>query len=106
MRNERTVIAIDYDYTWTTDPEFFLMIAIAWKARGHEVYIVTLRDCNDPIEDKDIILSKGIDIIYTSGEYKSVITKHNKIDVDIWIDDQPQWIIPPEQDIELEVNYD
>lgn len=87
-------IALDYDRTFTADPELWTPFVHHAKAKGHEVKFVTYRLENaslytDPNwrTNKDIefdALKLAIQIIYTNHK-----AKKDHWDADIWIDDMP-----------------
>lgn len=81
-------IALDYDGTITTD--FDLWVAIYWmlRAAGHTVYVVTGR-----YEDKEPIRSNFPGLIYYTGRCaKKPWCERHGLNIDIWIDDCPQFI--------------
>lgn len=81
-------IALDYDQTFTADPELWTPFVRTALARGHAVAFVTFRrdDChNSDIQEDAAML--GIDIVYCSGKQKS-----HCYQADIWIDDSPELI--------------
>lgn len=75
-------IALDYDHTYTLDPEFWDDFIFEAKDRGHLVTIVTSRSKNEPIEHKI-----ACHVIYCNYQAKEEFYKP-----DIWIDDDPKWI--------------
>lgn len=81
-------IALDYDETFTRDPDFWKMFANFAKNVGHEVRIVTARDrTHDNIDER----VGDIPVIYCNGVAKWFICHHfEDWDPDIWIDDKPQ----------------
>ena len=87
-----TIISIDFDGTYTTDPyvwDRFIEIA---RMAGHTVYCVTMRY---PSEGGDVIdsLQHKVDkIIFTSRKNKIGHMYALGINVGIWIDDNPNWI--------------
>lgn len=72
------LIALDYDGTYTEDPDLWNEFISKAKERGHDVKILTMRY---PHEQIDII---GIDVIYTSRK-----AKYNFIPANIYIDNEP-----------------
>lgn len=101
-------IALDYDDTYTKDPELWDSFIAEAKERMHEVTFVTLRFSKDVFmsrynhKENDLIdhgwylynediLSDAenleIPVIFTGGAPKS---QHYK--ADIWIDDSPEFI--------------
>jgi hypothetical protein len=89
-------IGLDWDGTCTEDIELFLMFVKLARARGHKVYIVTMRyesEVNDPNYPNRIIpdyFIKEVDgLICTGREAKRKIMAERGIKVNIWIDDNP-----------------
>lgn len=76
-------IALDYDLTYTEDPEMWDDFIDLVEYCGHSIVVVTVRDA---IEDK---IERNIPcyIIYTNGKPKIDFYKP-----DVWIDDSPQTI--------------
>ena len=88
------IIALDYDNTFTRDPDLwkrFLTNAVNW---GHTVYCVTMRyttECDDVKEAfKDTILNG---IIATGRHAKRSFCFGMGISIDVWIDDMPDFIL-------------
>lgn len=82
---KRLRIAVDYDDTYTADPDLFIWLINFARAGGHEVAFVTSRSenvDNDDIKRDAMIL--GIDIIFCGA-----VQKHEVYPADIWIDDSP-----------------
>ena len=84
-------IAFDHDGTITEDPQAFFLMAALFKARGHKVYIVTMRYESegdfDPIW-KDVVE----DIIFTGRQSKRSTVASRGIEIHIWIDDNPKTV--------------
>lgn len=74
-------IAIDYDGTYSADPELWKPFIYHAKSRGHEVTCVTMRYPHEPIE-------MPCPVFYTSRKAKAIA-----FDADIWIDDSPRWLL-------------
>ena len=81
-------IALDYDGTFTEDPDMWEDFIQACEIRGHSVSIVTMRYDH---EDEHLLDFK-IPIIYTGRRAKKVFCNLNKIFFDVWIDDSPEWL--------------
>jgi hypothetical protein len=82
---KKLVIALDFDGTYTEDPEGWQLFVHMMKARGHEVHIVTYRDTDWDNSDIEEACSKmGIKPLFTAGKQKQHVFK-----ADIWIDDNP-----------------
>ena len=96
-------IAVDYDETWTADPETFAKIVTLFQQQGHSVAIVTLRDqtTRSCVEIRGSLMKHlprmhgEVPIIFSNGHWKTEATKAAEFPVDVWIDDSPQLIGPP-----------
>ncbi len=75
------IIALDYDKTYTADPDLWEAFVGLAKARGHEVKICTMRRPDEAIQNPPV------EVIYTSRKAKGLA-----MHADIWIDDNPIWI--------------
>lgn len=75
------LIALDYDGTYTADPELWDFFIKKAKERGHEVKIATMRFPSEPIDGLDI------EVVYTSRR-----AKYGCMPANIWIDDTPQFL--------------
>jgi acid phosphatase class B len=88
-------LALDYDDTYTRDPIFWdLMIDLA-QSRGHKVYCITARSerHTDEVYD-DLEKRLGHDaILFTAGNAKKSYAYSKDINIDVWIDDNPNMII-------------
>lgn len=90
-------IALDFDDTYTKDPDLWIKFADHCRSRGHTLCIVTARpDDNDNFDIEMSMLVKMMDIrvIYCSYYPKrhycaTVLDMH----FDVWIDDSPEAII-------------
>lgn len=80
-------IALDYDETYTRDPEFWDQFIDLASDFGHDVTCVTMRRPQNKIEGLQI------DVIYTSFKGKILYTQSLGIQFDIWIDDNPIWLL-------------
>jgi hypothetical protein len=87
------VIALDYDDTYTRDPEFWNMIIDLAQSRGHEVICVTMRyekEGSQVIRD----LHQRVDqIIFTERQAKYEFVTKMGIMPSVWIDDSPWFIL-------------
>ncbi len=83
-------IALDYDGTYTADPDFWYEFINTAKVRGHDVFIVTFRDEDyDKNDELTFLEEDGVDIFYTKGVAKVWWMEQFGCRVDIWIDDTP-----------------
>lgn len=91
------ILAIDYDDTWTADPELWAGFCRMALARGHEVWCVTARP---PAMMTEVTVTAGAvlgaDRCLTAGaEPKArAFERQTGKRVDIWIDDMPEMIQP------------
>ncbi len=82
------IIALDYDKTYTADPEFWNKFIWLCQQHNHAVVCITMR--RYPEEQIKIPFVK---IIYTDRKAKKKYADENGIAVDIWIDDKPAWLL-------------
>jgi hypothetical protein len=75
------LIALDYDGTYTADPELWNAFILKARELGHNVKIATMRYPSEPIPDV------GCEVIYTSRK-----AKFGCMPADIWIDDNPHFL--------------
>ncbi len=73
-------IALDYDGTYTADPELWNAFIKNAIDRGHEMVCVTMRCPHEAIQ-------MPIPVIYTSRKAKFEFAPDA-----IWIDDKPNWL--------------
>jgi hypothetical protein len=84
-------IALDYDGTYTLDPEFWdLVIALA-HSHKHDIRIVTMRKPEMKIEIN--WPPHTLDVIYTSNKQKREYCDEIGWHPAIWIDDSPEFIV-------------
>jgi hypothetical protein len=86
------LIALDYDGTYTADPDLWLLFITQAKQRGHQVMVVTMRN---EFEKESVLrdLQGKVDrIILTDRKAKLPYMQKLGLSPDIWIDDQPHWL--------------
>lgn len=89
-------LALDFDATYTNDPELWEPFVAHAIQRGHDVTIVTARHQhstsydNDDVEEAAKLM--GIPVIYCGG-----VQKQDVYGADVWIDDSPHAIVGREQ---------
>lgn len=79
-------IALDYDGTYSADPEFWNGFIVSAHHRGHEVVCVTRRH-----ESQAITMPCAVH--YTDYWAKVPFVEQLGIKIDIWIDDEPKWLL-------------
>jgi hypothetical protein len=80
------LIGLDYDNTYSDDPELFEMFIEAAQRRGHLVFIVTARPETQPVP------VRSCEVFYTEGAPKAPFMRERGLDIDIWVDDWPEII--------------
>ena len=86
-------IMIDYDRTYTSAIAMWReVIDNSFLHYGHKVFLVTSRGTNMPIDLAQDFISRNIPIIYCNFLAKRPHCESLGISIDIWIDDDPQWI--------------
>lgn len=105
----KLTIALDYDNTFTADPTFWMIFIQSALAAGHQVHIVTLRGWTDFDEDEyfrdlttNLYRQYKVDTFLCDGLPKKEAVERYKVNIDIWIDDNPRGIyegsrLSPEQ---------
>lgn len=86
--------AIDYDGTYSDDPEYFDELIARGRERGHTYIIVTARYQPENREDL-IAIPNNVMVIYTGMQAKKPFLQRMGIKIDIWIDDEPWYIMEP-----------
>ena len=86
------LIAIDYDDTWSADPEMWNEIVRIMEHAGHSVIIATSRrHWSDDMERGRI--PSHLTIVYCGNNFKEhEVELQTGCVVDIWIDDMPGMI--------------
>lgn len=96
-------IALDYDGTYTEDPELwdgFIMLA---HQLGHEVHVVTMRFPEEAIrhpipQPQRGEVRKKAKIHYTSRQAKRRFMQNMGHEFQVWIDDIPEFILHSTQE--------
>jgi hypothetical protein len=83
-------IGIDFDDTYSRDPELWDAFIASAKARGHKVVCVTCRpETLENVQECDI---PGVLTYCTSMSPKEWYMREKGIEVDVWIDDCPDCV--------------
>jgi hypothetical protein len=93
-------LALDYDGTFTADPDLWLLFIKAAQERGHQVIVVTMRykteqygNPTNGFEPMDTRLLDSVDrVIFTDRRAKKLFVTQLCVNIDIWIDDEPKWL--------------
>ena len=86
------LIALDYDETYTCDPEFWDMVISAANYRGHSVICATMRHEHEGAEVVAALGRKVKKIIFTGRKAKYKCVTDAGYYPSVWIDDQPLFI--------------
>lgn len=81
------IIGLDYDYTYTANPDFWQDVIAAGKRHGVQFVIATNRTENMPVGPVG-----GSPVVYCSGRPKKRACRDRGWEVSIWIDDMP-WLV-------------
>lgn len=86
------IIGLDYDDTWTRDPDGWFTAMMALKMRGHTIYGITMRyprEASGMDSRYDQVCEQ---ILFTGRRAKRSFAEGRGILVDVWIDDNPVWV--------------
>ena len=83
------IVALDHDGACDRDPALWNDVVGRAKARGHSVIQVTMRHDNEPIGRAPA----RVPIYYTGRQAKRPYMAALGIEVDVWIDDEPMWVL-------------
>lgn len=85
-------ISLDFDDTYTRDPEAWDKFIKIMRDAGHKVYCVTMRNGEDPWEMIEVweALNGKVNAVYgTNRDSKKEFMAGHGIWIDVWIDDNP-----------------
>lgn len=80
---------LDWDDTFTADPELWREFVKLARSRGHMVTIVTARLGEKSDEVRAEARALGIEALFTAGQPKIAAADNNGLLVNVWIDDMP-----------------
>lgn len=86
------LIAIDYDDTFTADPDLWTNFIKDVQANMHTVVCITWRH-KDQLEECRRSLPEGVELHSAYGMSKKKYAKKYCLPIDIWIDDSPESIV-------------
>lgn len=87
-------IGLDFDDTYTRDPETWDKVIAIFRQAGHKVYVVTWRYPSEMTAVRAMLEEKVDGVYATSRQAKQryVLKKHGVI-IDVWIDDNPRAVL-------------
>ncbi len=87
------LIALDYDGTYTADPDMWDRFIADARSRGHSIVVATMRCSNKEGDEVRTTLGERVDlIVFTERKAKKQFLRNMQIIPDIWIDDNPDWL--------------
>lgn len=92
MQQGKILLALDYDQTYTLDPEFWDLVIAAAKFRGHSVICATMRHEHEGDDVKRDLADKVEKIIFTGRKAKYAYVQDLGYYPSVWIDDNPLWL--------------
>lgn len=90
---ERLTIGLDYDRTFTADPELFRRFIADAQRCGHQVVCVTGRKVL-PDFSREPRLPDSVPVVLAGAEWKRHAAAKAGHHVHIWIDDMPEMVAP------------
>jgi len=86
---------IDYHGTFSRDPDAFREMVKALQYRGHTCVLVTgIADGDRFAAEVRREVGNLMPIVFANNAWKRDMAKAAGFDVDVWIDDSPEWIRP------------
>lgn len=87
------IISVDYDQTYSSDPEAFNLIIKLFQNWGHTVICTTGRGGLSPSDDEvRNSIGKLVPVVFAGKEWKRDAALAAGYSVDIWIDDMPEMV--------------
>ena len=87
------IIALDYDNTFTRDPEAWYSAAASLKTFGHTIIGVTMRFERESTDIDPYYFKVCEKVYYTGRHSKRKWCADRNIFPDVWIDDSPEFIV-------------
>ena len=87
------LIALDFDDTYTLDPDLWNTFILNALEQDHEVIIVTMRYEHEGKMIRQAIGHFKLHIIFTGRKAKKPFLEKLMIYPDVWIDDCPEYIL-------------
>lgn len=84
-------ISLDYDGTFTADPELWLEFVKTAQKRGHTVVVVTMRS-EEEAKLIDPRLTELVEILPTNRHAKKKFARMHGKEINIWVDDCPEFL--------------
>jgi DNA-binding LacI/PurR family transcriptional regulator len=87
-------LSLDFDGTYTRDPETWNNVVALFRAAGHKVYVVTMRydNENEGTAVRSALEGKVDGIYFTGRKAKAPFMFEQGISIDVWLDDIPFFV--------------
>lgn len=88
--SKKITVAIDFDGTFTRDPDLFTKIIYLFLEKGHQVVCITSRE-GDSQRAQELLdtIGKIIPVVFAGVKYKREAAEEAGFSVDVWVDDFP-----------------
>lgn len=96
--------ALDFDGTYTLNPPAWQAFIRAVMASGQTVAIVTMRDVDELAAVYFAVADLGIHVFATERKAKKAFMRQHGHEVNVWIDDNPDWLYEDAAPRDLEKN--
>ena len=87
------IVALDYDDTYTRDPSMWNDFIDLLQRNNHTVYCVTMRYPQEAQAVREALANRVDGIFCTGRKAKRPFMYARGIQVSVWIDDEPGWIL-------------
>ena len=86
------LIALDYDDTYTQDPELWQQFISNAHRKEHTVICATMRHEHEHVDMCDVLKDR-VRIVFTGRQQKREYLESIGLYPDVWIDDMPEFIV-------------
>jgi hypothetical protein len=88
---------IDFDCCYRADPEAVGELVDVLHKHGHECYLITKRSDEDEwaVEEVKKTVDGQMPLIFCGDKYKDDVAQSYDLDIDVWLDDHPEFIRSP-----------
>lgn len=86
-------LSLDWDDTYTRDPEAWNQFIDLMQQQGHSVYCVTMRHEAEGKEVKEALSKRCEGVFFTNRQAKQEFMFARGIRIDVWIDDNPFFVL-------------
>lgn len=90
-------IGVDFDNCYGSDPEAWSKVVDVLHASGHECVLVTKRppDNDEAVREVMETVSGQMPLVFCGKRYKDDVASEHGHEIDVWIDDHPEFIRSP-----------